>query len=271
LESVIAGVIGIIGVVLGFLLNVMYERTRRAWLRFGDLHPYSFEQSIRILLEVKYDKGGLPANRAVPFLTIKYGGKEGIPSQLLVIKNNSEYVCVNSCFQGPKSVDYLVPIKCVFRDGAWKPNTEMVIVRSEALPWTLPVYIGKGKEGYEYKHVTHIPVGGSGKVVLFDIYKYEYGSKNYLLKVHSEYGTDVLPRVLLKLPVEQENSEDKLEFEITVCAENLRGSTTAKVVVKYLKTEKDYLLKYYADKNLIKILKFKELSKDIRELKPSAR
>jgi len=41
-------------------------------------------------------------------------------------------------------------------------------------------------------------------------------------------------------------------------------------VVKYLKTEKDYLLEYYADKNLIKILKFKELSKDIRELEPSA-
>ncbi|MCD6491043.1 MAG: hypothetical protein J7K59_01965 [Candidatus Korarchaeota archaeon] len=165
-------------------------------------------------------------------------------------------------------MDYLVPIKYVFRDGAWKPNTERVIVRSEALPWTLPVYIGKGQEGYEYKHVTHIPVRGSGKVVLFDIYKYEYGSKKYLLKVHSEYGTDVLPRVLLKLPVEQENLEDELEFEITISAENLRRSTTAKVVVKYLKTKKDYLLKYYVNKNLVESFSFKELTKDIKELEP---
>lgn len=62
--------------------------------------------------------------------------------------------------------------------------------------------------------------------------------------------------------------EDELEFEITICAENLRGSTTAKVVVKYLKTEKDYLLKCYANKNLVGSFSFKELTKDIKELKP---
>ncbi|MHA1505946.1 MAG: hypothetical protein ACTSR0_01965, partial [Candidatus Asgardarchaeia archaeon] len=79
-------------------------------------------------------------------------------------------------------MDYLVPIKYVFRDGAWKPNTETVIVRSEALPWTLPVYIGKGEEGYEYKHVTHIPVGAvflirtieTFDIFVFRIFKYSW-------------------------------------------------------------------------------------------------
>ena len=52
-------------------------------------------------------------------------------------------------------------------------ENESLKVLYETLPWTLPLYAGKGLDELEYKHLTHIPVKGGAKLLLFDLYKKE--------------------------------------------------------------------------------------------------
>jgi len=117
---------------------------------------------------------------------------------------------------------------------------DKVKVFCEYVPWTVPVKSGEGINNLPYKHVTHIPVQGSAKLVLFDIYRMDDGQEEfYLIKVHSEYGDIYHPRVCLKLPL-RNPPKDTLIFNIDVSGENVRGRARTSLKILYDKSIDDY-------------------------------
>ena len=118
-------------------------------------------------------------------------------------------------------------------------------VEWEALPWSLPVYVGEGLDGDKYNHVTHIPVGGNAKLAVFDMYrvkviKPEYEEKFYLIKVHSEYGCDIRPRICLKLSLQ---NPVNVIFRIRIGGENIRETPESPELTIEYKND-DYFLSY---------------------------
>ncbi len=134
-------------------------------------------------------------------------------------------------------------------------------VRDEPLPWSVPIYAGKGLDGLEYRHLTHIPAGGSAEALLFDVYYVEASKEEFwLVKVHSEYGDTYYPRICLRIPV---GEAANLRFVVKLAGENIRKVSHAKVtlsirsdgecIVKGL--GKQYFLLDYIKKGRIRPLK----------------
>jgi len=100
---------------------------------------------------------------------------------------------------------------------------------------------------------------------LFDIFKIEDTENDerfYLIKVHSEYGTEYYPRVCLKLPLDR-RWKGELVFEIKASGENIRKQANAQVKIKY---DSDYVLEYHTKgklrKKRIKKLNFASIMDD---------
>jgi len=249
---------GIAGALLGAYLNNRFTKQReiekKAVLEFFQepiLHK--FRNSVRVYLGVRYAEGELPVFNATGYLTIEteVNGRRSkkIPKELLIKK---ESFCLqtlkdsedelrkkrgHTCYSRGKCMfclgkTYLVPY--------YSPEVEW-----EALPWTLPVYVGEGLEGDKYNHVTHIPVRGNAKLAVFDIYRVKmvelkYEEEFYLIKVHSEYGCDIRPRICLKLPLRKSVN---VIFRIKIGGENLREMPESpELKIEY--KNGDYLLSY---------------------------
>jgi hypothetical protein len=182
LETVVAVVAAVIGVVLGFILDVIRERIKSAKLKISKLLFESFGQSARVSVCVRYVGGSLPAKNVIAFLTIK--------ASIELAK-----IAVEKVDGGCTLRD----LGCQLCGGKTYLAVPKVGVKSEPLTWSVPIPFGRGLEGLELVHLTHVPVNGEAKLRLFDIYRvkvYErtnVGNRKlkdefWLLKIHSEYG-----------------------------------------------------------------------------------
>jgi len=230
---------GVVGGVVVALFNYALGHRQRAKLQFSpELLFQNLGESLRVLLEVRHVEGSLPAEGAIGYLTVTVDGSPSIPSRLVVPKQDG------SC-------------KCPFdQEGAsWRCEKKYLapskspMVRGEPLPWTTPTDWGRGLDGLPYKHVMHIPAKGVGKLALLDLYKVTEIDDNgharggfFLLRIHSEYGTEVYPRVCLKLPISGGRGFRQISLEVAVAGGNMRGRCAAVVRVK--PAEGDFYLEY---------------------------
>jgi hypothetical protein len=181
LSEALIGVV--VGTFLGFILQYLYELIKGAKLKLKKLCFEPFERSARATAIVIHEGGSLPATSAMGFLTLETKTKQLSEIAVKEVDGRCELESLcNLC--GGKA--YLA-----------SPKVE---IRSEALPWSLPIEAGTGLEGLKYAHLTHIPVRGLARLRLFDVYRvrvYDYagGLKDefWLIKVHSEYGVTHIP------------------------------------------------------------------------------
>ncbi len=251
--EILSAASGIIGVVVGFGLSEWKEHRRRAVLNFNDIELYHFSNSVRFVLPVKHSEDTLPVNNASGYLTIylkKDELKEKIPEDLIIEKVDSSHCSIRECKL------------CAYKTGDINLGSKPYLapypkakVLSELLPWTVPIPAGEGLDGLEYKHLTNIPVRGFARLVLFDLYKAtKAGEEFYLLKVHSEYGTEQYPRICLKLPIGLKLGGE-LIFDIKVSGENVRGQARAQIKIMS-DVLGDYLAEYYIKGKFIRNFSF---------------
>lgn len=220
-NALISALVSIPSAILTYYLN---DLMRLAKLEMDDeLMRETFTGSVRVSLAVNYKSGRLPARNVIGYLTIK--ASNASLADFIVGKHCGMCELANSCN------------KCGGKFYLANPNSKQIV--SEPLPWSVPIEFGKGLEGLDYKHATYIPVKGRAILRLFDIYRYD---SFYLVKVHSEYGTEVYPRVCLKLPLNIGSKEFALEFEVAIAGENLRNSPKATLIIK--PGENDYVMVY---------------------------
>lgn len=234
-----------------YLFTKRREAEKRAILEFSSEPIFQeLEKSVRLLLDVKYVEGELSVFNAVGYLTIEIerDGKRSlrIPEKILVKKG--EEFC-----QGEGWIGVCEFCKDEHKD-EWKKYLVPYYspeVRWEPLCWTLPIPAGEGLDGDKYNHVTHIPVGGNAKLCLCDLYKAKVVDKKenvnkefYLIKVHSEYGVEVRPRICLKLPLE--NPPDfEIIFKVKVGGENVRKIIESpELRIRWQNRDEDYVLSY---------------------------
>ncbi len=254
-DKTVIGTIG--GVVVGFALSELREYMRRAVLNFTDIELYNLDKSVRVVLPVRHAGGSLPVNNASGYLTIylRTNGKmeKYISEDILIEKLGSSCsIACGLCNYKNGDLSFSKPYLAQY------PKAK---IASELLPWTVPLEAGRGLDGFEYKHLTNIPVDGIAKLVLFDIYKAtKAGEQFYLIKVHSEYGTEYYPRVCLKLPIRR-GWNGELVFDIKVSGENVRKQAKAQVKIVYDDIG-HYLLEYYVEGKLRKNFHFDAIMKD---------
>jgi len=233
------------GSLFTYLFTKRRDVEKKAILRFSSEPIFQrFEESVRVYLGVEYVKGELSVFNAVGYLTIETNEGSRIPSDILIKKGDS--ICQphiirvmggradisrDSC-DFCKGKGYLVPYH----------NPE---VRWEPLCWTTPINIGEGLEGDKYCHVTHIPIGGRAKLCLCDLYRVKYHDEEfYMIKVHSEYGVEVWPRVCLRLPLRNPPNFEII-FKVRVGGENVRNIVKSpELRIGWLDKEEDYVLSY---------------------------
>lgn len=86
------------------------------------------------------------------------------------------------------------------------------------LSWATPKQWGVGLGNLKYCHVTDLPVGSFNEVNILDLYIFRFNidgtQEIYLvLRVHSEYGADVLPRIIYAVPIRE---DDKITISIRI-------------------------------------------------------
>ena len=225
LGSALGGALG--GGVLGYILERLRERGAKARLKFDDeLYLEPFEHSVRTSVRVRHVGGRLPATNVRALLTMEVHGAK--LSNLAVGKE--------------RRVGCRFRRYCVECGGKTYMASEEAEIEDEALPWSVPIDAGVGLDDLRYTHLTHIPVGGSSLLRLFDIYwikLYKPRARDkprrledefWLIKVHSEYGTKYRPRICLRLPMKESGTE--LHFDIKLAGENVRDDVQDKVVLK---------------------------------------
>ncbi len=280
IKIIITGAVGIAGALLGAHFNNRFAKQReiekKAVLEFFSkpiLHK--LQCSVRAYLGVKYIEGELPVFNATSYLTIEteVNGRRSreIPKEILVKK---ESFCLQTLEHLKDRLRIVKDRACYFRRCIFCSSKTYLVpyhspeVEWEALPWTLPVDVGAGLEGDKYNHVTHIPVGGNAKLAVFDVYRVkviesEYEEEFYLVKVHSEYGCDIRPRICLKLPLR--NSVNVI-FKIRIGGENLR-ETPESPELKIEYKNGDYYLSYGCfSKSFSDILKDRLSTIDLRSI-----
>jgi len=223
----------IVGAAITWVAEYVRDFLERANVKFGKIIIEQFERSVRIAFNVKHVGGKLPVTNSIGYLTLDCDDLSKFSLGKVEGKCSLSSVC--SLCNGK---EYLAPYGSRALQGV--------------LPWTLPVKAGEGLDSLPYKHVTHIPVGGHVKLLLFDLYKvklFDYeGNKLmererfFLVKVHSEYGEIYYPRICLKLPMAEKPNLRALSFRIVIAGENLRKIPSAEL--KIIATSRDYLLKY---------------------------
>ena len=109
---------------------------------------------------------------------------------------------------------------------------EDFVIDIEPLPWSIPKEFDKGLEGDPYYHVADIPSKGFNKVSLMDVYRVKNEDRYwYVLRIFSEYGTEVRPRAVVILSPKDAQLEI-LRFDIRITCENIRGKTEAMLMFK---------------------------------------
>jgi hypothetical protein len=183
-----------------------------------------FERSVRVSIRVNHVDGKLPATNVMGLLTIE--AQNGKLSDVVVEKKDGR------C---------MLERHCELCEGKTYLASPLSGVKSEALPWSLPIDAGTSPDDLRYVHLTHVPVGGSSLLRLFDVYRvkryglYVSGKKReieeefWLMKVHSEYGTERYPRICLRIPVKDTSSS--LHFIIKLAGENLRRTPQCEIKV----------------------------------------
>jgi len=241
---------GAVGGIVVLLLKEFIEHRKKPVLEVNQLDFQRFERSVRLYLIVE-NKSKQVARNATAYLTIAlYKDDEravDLPGELLPSK---EWIQVPTSLgsislEVPKSWDYLVP----------KSNNFRIV--KEPLPWAVPKQFGKGLDGDAYQHVTDIPASGINKVVLMDVYR--VGNQCYVLRVFSEYGTEVKPRAVLVLPPAQHTRFKKLVFEIFVTCDEVRKEGRA--IVELTPRDQDYTLYF----NGVEQATLSELTKELKE------
>jgi hypothetical protein len=211
------------GVVVGFVLSLIYEKIKSAKLKLADLFFESFDHSARVSIKVIHYSGSLPATDVVGFLTIKT--TTDLP-KMAVEKVG-----------GRCKLDDLGCDLCGRDTYLASPKAG---INSEPLPWSLHIPAGTGLKGLKLCHLTHIPVGGEVKLRLFDIYRVKVHSsvateshvvedEFWLVKLHSEYGDTHYPRICLKLPISEPT---ELILVINIAGENVRKSLRGEVEIR---------------------------------------
>ncbi len=251
--------------IIGGLTVVAYQQLRLAILGFGDIIIQRFEESARIILSVKHEYGSLQVTNATGFLTIKIGDDNIIPHDLIVKKEDSRCSLQYRCDKCVKVIP-ISRLETEYKYCLYLTSYKEPMVLDEALPWTMPIKIGEGMDGLKYCHVTNIPAKGSAKLLLFDVYDVIDEKNNeefYLIKVHSEYGDELYPRICLKLPKNPNNvsseltsklSTDGITFKIRVTGDNVRKPAETEIKIKYSCEDKDYVLFYKKDRKFSEIL-----------------
>ena len=223
----ISSVLGsLAGVVVGYALHWLNEKRSRARLEFdNELYFEPFKDSVRVSARIKHAGGKLPATNVIGLLTVETHSIQ--LSELAVGKENSECRFKNLCK------------KC---GGRTYLASEKAEVKDEPLPWSIPINAGSGLNGIRYAHLTHIPLGGSSLLRLFDVYRAKlYGvsvhgepqelkDEFWLVKIHSEYGVESYPRICLRIPVKRSNIE--LHLVIRVAGENVKEVVQDEVILK---------------------------------------
>ena len=258
-KSLISGAVG--GLIV-WGVSAYWDKKQRAVLCFRSEPLVSqFRESRRVMLVVEHQAGNRPATNALGYVTIKVGKERGIPPEIVVPKKKQSHLSLRGVEERGEGEEcelkevcnkcnektYLVPYEQATR----------IDVYSDALPWTLSIEAGKGLDDLPLRHLTHIPVGGTAKLLLFDIYRVEVvkmdkgGGKvverlgeYYLLKVHSEYGDTYYPRVCIKLPVPPPCKDKQLLFEVTVTGENVREAVKTSVRISWDDKAGDYKLSH---------------------------
>jgi hypothetical protein len=247
----------LLGIIVGYLLTLSHERVKSAKLKLTKLYFEPFEQSARVSVCVRHVGGSLPAKNVVGFLTVEANTE----LKKIVVEKVWE-----SCS--------LENIGCRLCGGKTYLALPKAGIESEPLAWSVPIYVGRGLEGLELTHVTHVPVGGEAKLRLFDIYRvkvYDHtiaGSRIlkdefWLIKVHSEYGVTYYPRICLKLSA---TNPTELILNIKLAGENVRRNVKGEVKIRLKGSEyvvehdkEEYLLSKYFDSNNIKPLELPQL------------
>ncbi len=233
------------GVVLGHALERLRERSARAKLKFDDkLYLEPFEHSVRVSVRARHVEGKLPATNVMGLLTVEVHGAK--LSDLVVGKKVKEEL---------KERKIECKLKYLCRECSDKAYlaSEGAEIEDEPLPWSVPISAGVGLDGLRYSHLTHISVGGSSLLRLFDVYWAKlYGPRAHgeprrledefwLVKVHSEYGTEHYPRICLRLPIKGSNT--KLCFVIKLAGENVREAVQDRVILKL--RDRDCAIEYH--------------------------
>jgi len=225
----------IAGVFAGGLLSHFIEWLKQAKLGFDDkLFIECFQNSARFSLRVKHVGGSLPVTNAIGYVTIDVEDASLDSITIRKKDRDCEYQPLCSRCSGKS---YLASAKSK--------------IESEPLSWSISVDVGVGLDNFRYRHVTHIPVGGSVLLRLFDVYlaevygplpKGELKERFWLVKVHSEYGVDVYPRICLKLPFKSSTKPTTITFRIAIAGENLRKKVETEI--KLVHKGEDIEIKY---------------------------
>jgi hypothetical protein len=156
---IVIGTFTIIGVVLGYCLTRHSEEEKRAKIEIDSVPLLdSFINFIRLKFRIKHMGGSLPAINAICYLDVS--ANEPL-SKFLIPKDNG---CILGLCKKCDYTYYLV-------------SREEKEIKSEPLPWSISIPAGSGLDNIPFRHVTNLPVGGEGKINLFDIYKYEFTFK----------------------------------------------------------------------------------------------
>jgi len=225
---------GFFGALFMYLISEFKEQRARAKLKFkSEILRYYYEKSVRVGLIVEYVKGKLPVSNATSYLTIYVEKNKNkintIPRTILPEKRY--YACALNCY--------------LCKNSQYLSSYDKAEVLTEVLPWAVPISVGKGLNGLEYHHLAYIPTNGSSKLLLFDLYRCIKDDKEfYLIKVHSEYGCDLYPRICLKLPLKQLEEMDAIIFEVFATGENVREEARVSLRIEYDRASGDYVLVY---------------------------
>ncbi len=246
IDQIVSGACSLAGVIIGFCLSEIKEKLKRAVLKFSRLEFQRLQDRCRIFLVVKHSGGSLPVDGASGYLTIYYEGTDKfLPEKIFVQKLSPSSCSLSSwcTFCRLKIGDMLTSPKTYLAEF---PSSK---ISDEPLPWTISIESGRGLEGLEYKHLVNIPVSGTAKLALLDIFKVgTAGELFYLVKVHSEYGTEGYPRVCFKLPVHSE-LDGKIVFAVRVSGGNVRKAAECqlKIASCYSGKHVQYYLRFHAE------------------------
>lgn len=223
---------GILATVIGILVReLVIEPMRRPKVGIDELETHRFSSSIRLQLLVAEESGKSAARDCTPYLTVTLyrdcKGSTSLPKDLTISKPSGR-----GDLEVKTRWDYLVPVS----------DTSFSIVK-EALPWSIPKTFGSGLGGYSYCYVADIPAKGYNRVLLMDIYKVKSptGNNCYVVRIFSEYGTEVYPRAVLILPINNTPQFSRLEFEVHVSCAKMQKAVERRLseLTRGLKTDSD--------------------------------
>ncbi|BCU66865.1 hypothetical protein HS7_03020 [Sulfolobales archaeon HS-7] len=215
----------------GTYLAYYLENRRFPTLSFDGLIFNRFSESIRVLLKVRNNDGFFNVTNAICQISVKISRKGN---------NNDISKYIVEC---PKKSDNN-------RNKAWIPlvNTRDRYreVEGEPVSWNVWLDNSEGIENMRFKYLGLVPSKGFNMAVLMDIYKTK--KDEYLLRINSEYGPEDKPKLILKLPIKDEEL-DNITVNIQVTGDKVRKFIEGNIIVKPVVNDnhKDFQIEFKHD------------------------